>query len=73
MRPTLTPSTFIVIILLMGVLAAGNYLVLQAGPVGQAILSQLSALSGDGSAASLAYFVGAPLVVGLLLLLILPR
>ena len=73
MRPTLTPVAFIVIILLMGVLAAGNYLVLQAGPIGQAILGQLSALTGNGSAASLAYFVGAPLVVGLLLLLIVPR
>ncbi len=73
MRPGLTPVAFIVIILLMGVLAAGNYLVVQAGPIGEAILGQLSALSGNGSAASLAYFVGAPLVVGVLLLLILPR
>ncbi len=73
MRPTLTPGAFIVIFLLMGVLAVGNYLVLQAGPLGQTILGQLSALSGDGSATSLLYLVGAPLVVGLLLLLILPR
>ena len=73
MRPGLTPVAFIVIILLMGVLAAGNYLVVQAGPIGEAILGRLSALSGDGAAASLAYFVGAPLVTGVLLLLILPR
>ncbi len=73
MRPRLAPVAFIVIILLIGVLAAGNYLVLQAGPIAQAILGQLSALSGDGAAASRAYFVGAPLVVGVLLLLIVPR
>lgn len=73
MRPRLTPVAFIVIILLTGVLAAGNYLVLQAGPIAQAILGRLSALSGDGTAASLVYFVGAPLVVGVLLLLIVPR
>lgn len=58
----------------MGVLAAGNYLVLQAGPIGQAILGQLRALSSDGLAASPVYFVGAPFVVGVLLLLIVqPR
>jgi hypothetical protein len=73
MRPTLTPVAFIFIILLMGVLAIGNYLVLQAGPTDQAILGLLSALSSDGSAASLTYFVEAPRVVGVLLLLIVPR
>ena len=37
MRPTLTPVAFIFIILLMGVLAVENYLVIQAGPAARGI------------------------------------
>lgn len=82
MRPKLKPFAFILIILLLGALAAVNYYVLYAAPFGTCTvgapvtdmpgmtrgLSELSACINYGY-----YFLGAPLVAALLLLLTLPK
>ena len=71
-RPTLKPLAFILILFLLGALAAGNYFVLPHVLAGTCT-EWLSALVGNARHLDcLYYFVGAPLVVGLLLVLILP-
>ncbi len=80
MRAKLKPFALVLVVLLAVVLAAGNYFVLARAPFGpcefglvrvptvpQAVNLRVSCLN------YLYYFVGAPLVVGLLLLLILPN
>ena len=72
-RPTLKPLAYIVILLLAGALAAGNYWVLQQIEPGKCA-DWLLALTGSSSQFDCSYyFIGAPLIVGLLLLLILPN
>src|SRR5947207_3679606 len=71
-RPTLKPLAFILILFLLGALAAGNYFVLPHVLAGTCS-EWLSALVGNALHLDcLYYFVGAPLVVGLLLVLTLP-
>lgn len=71
-RPTLKPLAFVLIVLFAGALAVGNYFILQQVQAGQCT-EWLSALVGNAAQLDcLYYFVGAPLVVGLLLILILP-
>ena len=71
-RPTLKPLAFILILFLLGALAEGNYFVLHQVLAGTCS-EWLSALVGNALHLDcLYYFVGAPLVVGLLLVLILP-
>jgi hypothetical protein len=82
-RPKLKPLAYILTILLLGALAAGNYFVLHQAPFGQCTLdgmifgNDLFGVPADPIITScrnyLYYFVGAPLLVGLLLLLILPN
>lgn len=84
MRPKLKPFAYVLILLLSGVLAAANYYVLVYVPFGpctlgrvppDADMSQMThALGMLSSCINYGYyFIGAPLVIGLLLLLILPR
>ena len=68
MKPKLTSTALLTIILLSSVLAVGNYVVVQGDGMGS-----LGNLAGEGHSASLVYFTGAPIVIGLLLLLIVPR
>jgi len=71
-RPTLKPLAFVLIVLFAGALAVGNYFILQQVQPGKCT-DWLSALPGGAPQLDcLYYFVGAPLVVGLLLILILP-
>ncbi len=84
MRPKLKPFAYILIVLGMGVLAAANYYMFVYAPFGACSLGRVSP-DADMSQMSQAlgmlsacinygyYFIGAPLVVGLLLLLTLPR
>ena len=73
MRPTLKPLAYVMIMLLAGALAAGNYWVLQQIEPGKCA-DWLFALTGSPSQFDCSYyFIGAPLIVGLLLLLILPN
>lgn len=83
-RPKLKPSAYILILLLTGALAATNYYMFVYAPFGTCTFSEvvpgtdlarltqapgmLSACINYGY-----YFLGAPVVIGLLLLLILPR
>ena len=74
MQPKLKPFAFILIILLLGALAAGNVYVLAGVPFGGCALG----VGGEEGPLPclmnyLYYFTGAPLVVGLLLLLTIPR
>jgi hypothetical protein len=79
-RPTLKPFAFIVILLLLGALAAGNYFVLRQAPFGPCAFGTVptegDVLGYDAVQSSclnyVYYFAGAPLVVALLLMLILP-
>jgi len=80
-RSKLKPFAFILIILLLGGLAAGNYFMLTRAPFGNCIGSQLFINGADlygfkpSPSACLNYgyyFIGAPLAIGLLLLLTLP-
>ena len=82
MRPKLKPFAFILIILLLGALAAGNYYMLYAAPFGTCTIgvagtdmpSMTRALSELSACINyLYYFLGAPLAVALLLLLSLPK
>jgi len=84
MRPKLKPFAYILILFLSGALAAANYYVLVYVPLGtctlgrvppDADMSQMTqALDMLSACINYAYyFIGAPLVVGLLLLLVLPR
>ena len=84
-RPKLKPFALILIILLLGALAAGNYYVLHFAPFGDYnIGSQVlvgADLLGYNQVLTIRqhylyyfiYFIGSPLVVGLLLFLTLPR
>lgn len=73
MRPTLKPLAYVVILLLAGASAAGNYWVLQQIELGKCA-DWLLALTGSPSQFDcLYYFIGVPLLVGLLLMLILPN
>lgn len=77
----LKSSALILIVLLVGLLAAGNYFVLRQAPFGNCtigtILVGADLASYDhllaGCLNYMYYFVGTPLAVGLLLLLILPN
>lgn len=73
MKPKLTSTALLTIILLSIVLAVGNYVVVQSDLLGQALVDSLGNLVGEGHSALLVYFTGAPIVLGLLLLLIVPR
>lgn len=81
MRPTLKPFAFIVIILLTGVLAVGSYVLLTQAPFGPCtigtpvVASAEAAPVGQQSTCTNYFyaFIGGPVVVGLLLLLILPN
>ena len=91
-RPKLKPLALILIVLLLGGVAVGNYFVLSQAPFGSCTLSQTvdqSALTGADARGYdwleratlfppaclnyVYYFVGAPLAVGLLLLILLPN
>ncbi len=73
MKPKLTSTALLTIIVLSSVLAVGNYVVVQGGLLGQVGMGSLGNLAGEDSSVALVYFTGAPIVVGLLLLLIVPR
>ena len=73
MKPKLTSTAVLTIIVLSSVLAVGNYVVVQGGLLGQVGLGSLGNLAGEDSSVALVYLTGAPIVVGLLLLLIVPR
>jgi Domain of unknown function (DUF2760) len=80
LQAKLKSSALILIILLVGVLAAGNYFVLRQAPFGSCVIGSLTLVGSDlggyespGCPNYMYYFVGAPLVIGLLLLLILPN
>lgn len=72
MRPTLKPLAYVVIMLLAGASAAGNYWVLQQIEPGKCA-DWLLALTGSPSQFDCSYyFIGAPLLVGVILLAVLP-
>jgi hypothetical protein len=82
MRPKMKPFAFILIILLLGGLAAGNFYMLHYAPFGTCTInaptSDMSSMTRGLSELSACinynyYFLGAPLLVGLLLLLTLPK
>lgn len=83
MRPQLKPFAYVLILLLSGALAAANYYVFVYVPFGtctlgrvapDADMSQMTHLGMLSACINYGYyFIGSPLVVGLLLLLILPR
>jgi hypothetical protein len=83
LQAKLKPFALILIVLLSVALAAGNYFVFQRAPFGACTIMQVDYLLGAEVPNSenlrsacpnyMYYFVGAPLVVGLLLLLILPN
>ena len=75
MRPKLKPFASILIVLLLGALAAGNYYVLTQAPFGGCPISDTAGYGVDVAPCVnyLYYFVGAPLLAGLLLLLTLPN
>jgi hypothetical protein len=81
LQAKLKPFALILIMLLSVVLAAANYVVMTQAPFGNCLLGSQAALIGadllgygsPGCPNYMYYFVGAPLVVGLLLLLILPN
>ena len=82
MRPKMKPFAFILIILLLGGLAAGNFYMLHYAPFGACTInaptSDMSSMTRGLSELSACinynyYFLGAPLLVGLLLLLTLPK
>ena len=73
MKPKLTSTALLTIVLLHSVLAVGNYVVVPGGLLGQVGMDALGNLTGEGHVALLVYFTGAPIVIGLLLLLIVPR
>jgi len=82
MQPKLKLFAFILIILLLGALAAGDYYMLHYAPFGTCTIglpvSDMPSMTRGLSELSACinynyYFLGAPLFVGLLLLLTLPR
>jgi hypothetical protein len=73
-RPTFKPLAYALIVLLMGALAAGGYVLFTDAPFGAcSIGSQAEGWPVPGCENYLYSFVGAPIVVGLLLLLLLPN
>jgi hypothetical protein len=79
LQAKLKSSALILIILLVGMLAAGNYFVLRQAPFGDCgsvlVGADFIGYSHFWAACRnyMYYFVGAPLVLGLLLLLVLPN
>jgi len=80
LQAKLKSSALISIVLLIGMLAAANYLVMVQAPFGTCTIGSVALVGADligyespGCPNYLYYLVGAPLVVGLLLLLILPN
>ena len=73
MKPKLTSTGVLIIIVLSSVVAVGNYIVLQGDLLGQLGVDLLGNLAGEGRSSVLVYVTGAPIVMGLLLLLIMPR
>lgn len=87
-QPKLKSSALILIVLLSVVLAAGNYVVMTQAPFGPCVIGSVTLVGSDlgglvtselrgyessGCLNYVYYFIGAPLAVGLLLLLILPN
>src|SRR5262249_25023811 len=77
LRANLKPFALILIVLLSVVLAAANYVVMTQAPFGSCAIGSVTLIGADlGEYKSLGclnymyYFVGAPLVVGLLLLIL---
>ena len=79
MQAKLKSSALVLVVLLSVVLAVGNYLVLAQAPFGACTIGWVGTDLGElpplwtSCPNYLYYFVGAPLAVGLLLLLILPN
>lgn len=81
MRPTLKPLAYVVIVLLTGALAAGGYVLLTQAPfgpcaIGAPVTASAEVVPVEQQPACTHYlysFIGGPVVVGLLLLLILPN
>jgi hypothetical protein len=76
----LKPFAYVVIVLLTGALAVGGYVLLTQAPFGTCVIGVMTVAGADlpgGQLASCANYlysvVGAPLSIGLLLLLILPH
>jgi hypothetical protein len=80
-RPTLKPLAYIVIVLLTGALAVGGYMLLSQAPFGPCVIGTSVAASAEAIPVGqqpactnyLYSFIGGPVIVGLLLLLILPN
>lgn len=74
-RPKLASPAYVLIVLLLGALAVGNYFVFQqiTPTVSVGGAGYVYQHSEDALKFSLYFFIGAPLFVGLLLLLTLPR
>lgn len=80
LQAKLKSSALILIMLLSVVLAAANYVVMTQAPFGSCVIGSVTLVGADlggdkspGCPNYMYYFVGAPLVLGLLLLLILPN
>ncbi len=80
LQPKLKSSALILIVLLVGVLAAANYVVMTQAPFGTCVIGSVTLIGANlggyespGCLNYMYYFIGAPLAVGLLLLLILPN
>ena len=73
MKPKLTSAAVLTIIVLSSGVAVGNYVVVQGDLLGQTLVDSFRHLAGDGHSAVLVYLTGAPIVLGLVLLLIVPR
>lgn len=80
LQAKLKSSALILIVLLVGVLAAANYVVMTQAPFGTCVIGSVTLIGADlggyespGCLNYMYYFISAPLAVGLLLLLILPN
>ena len=80
LQAKLKSSALILIVLLAVTLAAANYIVMTQAPFGTCVIGSVTLIGADlggyespGCLNYVYYFVGTPLVVGLLLLLILPN
>jgi len=72
-RPRLHPFALVLLFLLTGGMAAGNYLSFTQLPFGPCTLGPVADWSQSSCPLYVYYFVGAPLVVGFLLLILLPN
>lgn len=72
MQPTLKPLAYVVVMLLAGASAAGNYWVLQQIEPGKCADWLLALTGGPSQFDCSYYFIGAPLLVGMILLALLP-